>query len=200
MDSESYGNGLACRAATGSMMRTLGLLSVLIFLDCARSDSSAKREAASSTSSVARQINVAPNDSFISEYQIVAPDSSVGSWYLNDIPNADIFFVASHARHPSGSMVIWLDTAVRATEDHGIRWTHADSVSVSGLRHLEYLARFCSNPDGSSADHVVGLVAEGDTLSHVRLAWRFNAQAFRIEPLAADSISCRLSEVIDEVD
>ena len=182
------------------MMRNRALLFLMICLGCDRSASRTKQETASSTASVTRQINIAPNDSFISEYQIVAPDSSVGSWYLNDIPNADIFFVASHARHPSGSMVIWLDTAVRATEDHGIRWTHADSVWVTGLRHLEYLARVCTTPDGTSLEHVVGLVPETDTVTRARLAWRFNTETFRIDPVPADSISCRLKEVIDDVD
>lgn len=184
-------------------MRTRAVLLLVICLGCERSASTPKHEAASSTAAVvAPQVNVAPNDSFISEYQIVAPDSSVGSWYLDasDIPGADIFFVASHARRPSGSMVIWFDTATRATEERGVRWVHADSVSVAGLRHLEYLARYCNNSDGSGATRVVGLVTEADTTAHPRLAWRFNTQSFRIEQVPADSIRCVVQEVLDEVD
>jgi len=178
------------------------MLCLAICLGCKRSASPAKEQAASSTPTVARQISIAPNDSFISPYQIVAPDSSEGSWYLDagDLPGADIFFVASHARHPSGSMVIRLDTAVRATEERGVRWAHADSVEIQGLHHLEYLGRFCRTADGSTADRVIGLVPEGDTLSHARLAWRFNVQTFRIDQIPADSVSCMLREVVDDVD
>ena len=183
-------------------MRKRAFLFLLICLGCERSASTTNKETASSTATGVTQINVAPNDSFISEYQIVAPDSSVGSWYLyaSDIPGADIFFVGTHARHPAGSMVIWLDTAVRATEDHGVRWTHADSVVVQGLRHLEYLGRFCVESEGPPVNRVVGLITEGDTTARPRLAWRFNAQTYRIDSYPVDSIRCLLNEPVDDID
>jgi len=138
-------------------------------------------------------------DAAIPDFQIVAPDSSEGDWYLDteDLKASPEFFVGSHVRHPSGLMVIWLDTAIRATEDHPVGRARADSVVVLDLRHLEYLARFCAEPDGLTIPRVVGLVTEADTTARPRLAWRFNAQAYRIERYPVDSIRCMVKEPVE---
>ena len=176
---------------------------LLVCVACERSAPPAKESTASSTTPVAtQQVNVAPADATMYEYQIVAPDSAEGSWYLNngDLPGSPEFFVASHVRHPSGLMVIWFDTAVRATEENGMRRVHVDSVVVQGMQHLEYLARICSDTTGLTVGRVVGLTQEADTTAHPRLAWRFNVQNFRIEPFPTDSVRCMVNEPVDEVD
>jgi hypothetical protein len=142
-------------------------------------------------------------DAELPEFQIVAADSSEGDWYLDtsDLRSVSTeFFVGSHVRHPSGVMVIWFDTAVRATEDHPVGRAHADSVVVPDMRHLEYLARFCVEPNGLAEQRVVGLVTEADTTARPRLAWRFNAQTLRIDRYPIDSIRCMVNEPMDEVD
>lgn len=97
-------------------------------------------------------------------------------------------------------MVIWYDTAVRATEDHPVGHAHTDSVVVNGVQHLEYLGRFCFV--GQSPENgIVGLVQEGDTLFRPRLAWRFNKSSLRIEPFKSDSLWCRITDPLEgEVD
>ena len=142
-------------------------------------------------------------DAELSEFQIVAPDSSEGDWYLDTTDLQSVpteFFVGAHLRHPSGVMVIWFDTAVRATEDHPVGRAHADSVVVDGLRHQEYLGCFCVHNDGLLVDRVVGLVTDADTTARPRLAWRFNAQTFRIDRYPVDSVRCVVKEPMDEVD
>ena len=150
-------------------------------------------------------MRLATADEDFPEYEIPSPDSGQGGWYIDtDIPNAGAFFTGSHVRHPSGMMVIWLDTATRATEDRPVGRAHVDSVVVQGLRHLEYLARICINgSDASSAYGVVGVVQEADTTAVPRVAWRLNPKTLRIEPLSDDSrrtVRCMVNEPVDEVD
>lgn len=110
------------------------------------------------------------------------------------------FYIGSHVRHPSGSMVIWFDTAVRATEDHPVGHVHTDSVVVNGVQHLEYLGRFCLVGE-SPETGIVGLVRDADTAFRARLAWRFNTSSLRIEPFPPDSARCRTTDPLEgEVD
>ena len=194
------------------MNRIPAFVALLACLSCERSATPGTQTAASSTASMTEsstpvatpQISDALEEAVLPEFQIVAPDSSEGDWYLDtgDLPAVSPeFFVGSHVRHPSGVMVIWFDTAVRATEDHGVGRARADSVVVEGLQHLEYLARFCGEPDGAAATRVVGLVTgEADTTARPRLAWRFNPRTFRIERYPVESIRCMIKEPVDEVD
>jgi len=183
------------------MKRFSILLALTLGLGCEHS-APTKEAAASSTPVAAAPVHLAPADDFIPEYQIVAPDSAVGAWYLDvaDLPAAPEFFVASHVRHPSGVMVIWYDTATRATEDHGVGRVHADSVVVEGLLHGEYLGRICVDHDGATEMRVIGLVGEADTTAVPRRAWKFNAETFHIDQFPVDSIRCMVNEPIDDVD
>ena len=195
------------------MNRIAAFVALLACLSCERSASPATRTSASSTTTTTTeaagpvatpQTSDALQEAPLPEFQIVAPDSSEGDWYLDtgDLQSVSPeFFVGSHVRHPSGVMVIWFDTAVRATEDHPVGRARADGVVVEGLQHLEYLARFCAEPDGAGATRVVGLVTgEADTTARPRLAWRFNARTFHIERYPVDSIRCMVKEPVDEVD
>lgn len=180
-----------------------GFFAVLTCLGCERSATPATQAAASSTTTslVASATPVAPQQVVdalesapLPEFQIAYPDSSEGDWYLE--PESDSvspeFFVGSHVRHPSGVMVIWLDTAVRATDEHPVGRVHADSVVVDGLRHLEYLGRYCFDAEGFPEPRVVGLLPGPDTTARPRLAWRFNVQAFRIERYPINSLRCMM--------
>lgn len=198
-----------------TVKRIAACVALVACLCCERSANPATRTAASSTASsteasaqVAAPLATPPvsdalEDAALPEFQIVAADSSEGDWYLDtsDLQSKSTeFFVGSHVRHPSGLMVIWFDTAVRATEEHPVGRAHADSVVVGDMRHLEYLGRFCVHNDGLLVDRVVGLVTDADTTARPRLAWRFNAQTFRIDRYPVDSVRCIVNEPMDEVD
>ncbi|MFL5483256.1 MAG: hypothetical protein ACJ8AK_13835 [Gemmatimonadaceae bacterium] len=193
------------------MSRIGAVVALLACLCCERAATPVKQTAASSTASAAvssppvasQQNGDALEENALPEFRIVAPDSSEGDWYLEtgDLQSVSAeFLVGSHVRRPSGLMVIWFDTAVRATDDHGVGRARADSVVVEGMQHLEYLARFCVESNGLTVPRVVGLVTEADTTARPRLAWRFNAQTFRIERYPVDSVRCMVNEPVDEVD
>ena len=171
-------------------------------LACERAAPASKPVASSSTvSTTVDAVSYAPDDTILTGYEIAGTDSAFGAWGVSgsDI-SPEEFYIASHVRHPSGSMIIWFDTAVRATEEHPVGHAHVDSVVVNGVQHLEYLGRFCfigEDPDPA----VVGLVQEGDTIYHARLAWKFNTHTLRIERFPADSARCRVTDPLEgEVD
>lgn len=187
------------------MRRALGLL--LFCLACDRpAPASATRQATSSSTQSQSTSPPAPTyaleDTTTPPLEIASTDSAFGAWGIN-VPetSSDEFYIGSHVRHPSGLMVIWFDTAVRATEDHPVGHVHTDSVVVNGVRHLEYLGRFCF-ADGNPLPYtIVGLVPDGDALFRPRLAWRFNLKSLRIEPFPADSAKCRVTDPLEgEVD
>ncbi len=148
-------------------------------------------------------VTYALEDTTIPPYQIVAADSAFGGWGVNgpEMSPAE-FYIGSHVRHPSGLMVIWFDTAVRATEDHPVGHVHTDSVIVNGVQHLEYLGAFCFVGAEMMTDpSIVGLVPEADSVFRPRLAWRFNKKSLRIESVPADSLKCRVTDPLEgEVD
>ncbi len=131
----------------------------------------------------------------------MAPDSAEGFWYVDapDLPATGEFVTGWHVRHPSGRMVIWLDTAIKAADGHAAGRLHTDSVVVVGLHHLEYLARFCA-VNGASNGQIVGLVEKADTAARPRLAWRFDTRSFHIDPMPVDSVTCTMRKFVDEVD
>jgi hypothetical protein len=172
------------------------LLPLLCSVAC---EHSAKRQSTDSSAVIVTQPAAAPEafnagDGSFDAYEMPAPDSSWGTW------GADKFFSASHVRHPSGLLVMWLDTAVRATEDHPVGRAHADSVVVQGILPGEFLARYCMM-GGSTIVQAVGIIRDTtQTLTRPRLAWLFDNSTFHIKPLPTDSLTCMLHEPIDEGD
>ena len=125
-------------------------------------------------------------------FAIDNPDSSYGVW------DEDGFVSGNHVRHPSGEMIIWFDTAIRATEDHPVGHAHADSVVVTGLKHGEGLSRYCyigGNPQNS----VIGVVPD-TTAIEPRLAWSFDKNTFRIKPIPTDGLVCSLRDPLEGED
>jgi hypothetical protein len=184
------------------VMRSHVWLPLLLCLACERAAPPSNAAVSSSTVTTRTDIiNYAPEDSLLPAYEIAGPDSAFGAWGVSgsDISPGE-FYIASHVRHPSGSMVIWFDTAVRATEEHPVGHAHVDSVVVNGVRHLEYLGRFCVLGQDENPP-IVGLVYEGDSLYRARLAWKFNTETLRIERLPPDSARCRITDPLEgEVD
>ncbi len=173
--------------------RLPSLLTLLCLFACERS---AERQATDSTA-VVTQTAAIPSprpdkveDPIFSNFWDDAPDSSYGAWDRG-----------SHVRHPSGLLVMWLDTAIRATEDHPVERAHADSILVKGLQHGEGLGRFCM-VNGSTADRIVGVVRDTTTGTRPRLAWLFDSATFRIKATPTDSVTCFLHDPMEheEVD
>ena len=175
-------------------------LSILVLLICTLAcERTATRQAADS-SAVARTSSMpgAYTTTTTEEAPFLAvsvdgPDSSYGAW------GQGIFLSGDHVRHPSGLLIIWLDTAIRATEDHPVGRAHADSIVVTGLKPGEGLGRFCL-VNRSMADRIVGIVREDTVMTRPRLAWLFDNTTFRIKPTPTDSITCLLREPMEEVD
>ena len=107
----------------------------------------------------------------------------------------------NHVRHPSGLLILWLDTAIRATEDHPVGRAHADSIVIRGLQSGEGLGRFCM-VNGSTASRIVGLVRDTTIGTKPRLAWVFDDSTFRIKRTPTDSLTCFLHDPLEheEVD
>lgn len=129
-------------------------------------------------------------------FGIDSPDSSYGAW------DRDGFVSGDHVRHPSGLLIMWLDTAVRAADGRPPRRAHVDSIVVTGLDPSEGLAHFCNGKTGAGVNHVVGLVRDTAINHQPRLAWLFDDRAFRIKPTPTDSLICFLRDPMEheEVD
>ena len=173
---------------------------ILAFLSLVACERSSPRGVTDSTTTVAQTTTAAasvpPADPVFGPFERPAPDSSFGTWSLGSA-----FVSGSHVRHPSGLLTIWLDTAIRATEDHPVLRAHADSVVVPNLRRSEGLARICRRIPHTAADDVFGIVTDtSDALIRPRLAWRFDVDSFRIRPLPTDSLICMVREPMDEGD
>jgi len=183
------------------------LFPLLCFVACERSavrqttDSTAT---ASTTMAVATQSVPPPSplsdpskveDSVFDTFGIDSPDSSYGAWDRGGSVSGD------HVRHPSGLMILWLDTAVRATDGRPPRRAHADSIVITGLEPHEGLARFCG-VNGNPASRIVGLVRDTATNHQPRLAWLFDDRTFRIKSTPTDSLICFLRDPMEheEVD
>ena len=185
------------------------IAALLFCLGCDRKAPPAHEQTTASTTQMESQpastapLTYALEDTTYPPSAIVSTDSAFGAWGVDGSEmSPEVFYIGSHVRHPSGLMVIWFDTAVRATEDHPVGHAHTDSVVENGVQHLEYLGQFCYvGPERSPEPSVVGLVPAGDSLFRPRLAWRFNTKTLRIEPFPADSAKCRLTDPLEgEVD
>jgi hypothetical protein len=92
------------------------------------------------------------------KYENAATDSAWGSWPMDfsEAQNGGDLVIVSHVRHPSGLLVIRLDTAIRVAGQTAAGPMYADSVVVPGLEHGEYLGFYCALPDGSGGEYVAG--------------------------------------------
>jgi hypothetical protein len=184
------------------IFRLRALLPLLYVVACERSTA---KQTPDSTATVATQSVLPPpppsdpskvEDSVFDTFGIDSPDSSYGAW------NREEFVSGDHVRHPSGLMILWLDTAVRATDGRPARRAHADSIVITGLDPSEGLGHFCNGPNGAGANRVVGLVRDTATNHHPRLAWLFDDKTFRIKATPTDSLVCFLRDPMEheEVD
>ena len=180
------------------------LIALILCLACDRPASDARQVVASSTPpALTPAATYALEDTTYPPYAIISVDSAYGAWSVDGpAMGPSEFYIGSSVQHPSGSMVIWFDTAVRATENHPVGHAHTDSVVVNGVEHLRYLGQFCFVGAAMFSDPaIVGLVPEGDSVSRPQLAWRFNKQSLRIEKIPVDSLKCRMTDPLEgEVD
>jgi hypothetical protein len=178
------------------ILRLPSLLTLLCLFACERSSArKATGSAAVSTQSAALPSPPRVEDTVFTNFAIDSPDSSYGPWDQNG------FLRGNHVRHPSGMLILWLDTAIRATEDHPVGRAHADSIVIRGLRPGEGLSRFCM-VNGATANRIVGLVRDTTIGIHPRLAWLFDDSIFRIKATPTDSLTCFLHDPMEheEVD
>ena len=174
------------------------LIPILLALACEQ-HSQPPKQTVHTDSSTSRQTTpgyTPPRDPLEPRYVVAAPDSSFGSWGFGSWGVAGSFYSANHVRHPSGLLIMWLDTAIRASEDRPVGRAHADSVVVRGVRHEEWLGRYCLI-NGAAAEMVAGLVPDTTARVRPRLAWRFDTD-FRIKPVPTDSVKCMLNAPVEE--
>jgi len=142
------------------------LFPLLCFVACERSavrqttdsTATASTTVAAATQNVQTPPPISSNveDSVFDTFGIDSPDSSYGAW------DRDGFVSGDHVRHPSGLMILWLDTAVRATDGRPARRAHADSIVITGLDPSEGLGHFCNGPNGA------GPIASSDWFATLR--------------------------------
>ena len=174
------------------------LISLMVAVACeraapARVDSSTVTQ----TSSAVVQAGVDSSDELP---DIEAPDSSVKGWKITAPGEAQStsFFRGGYVRHPSGLFTLWVDTAIRATEDQPVRRLHADSVVVRDLRHGERVTRICTI-DNRVIDDVVAVLPDTEP-ARPRLAWVVGPGKLRISRFPTDSLLCRTYWPDEEVD
>jgi hypothetical protein len=130
------------------------------------------------------------------------PDSNDRMWTFPDMNNGNERFTGMHVRHPSGLMVIWFDTATRATEDTPAGTTHVDSVVVSGLKHGEYLTFYC-NADGRHEtwkSQIVGILRDTTNYLRPRMAWILDTVSYKIRAIPTDKVLCSAADLFGEGD
>jgi hypothetical protein len=118
-------------------------------------------------------------------------DSNTFSWSFAPA------YTGRHVRHPSGLLVLWFDTATRATEDKSAGTVHVDSLVVSGIRHGEFLSFHC-NADGKRetwVTPVVGIMHDTGTYARPRLAWMLDTASSRIRAIPTDPVLCSASDM-----
>jgi len=167
------------------------LLAILFVAACDRTARTSDRALAVASSSprgvVSKPDSNEADDSMVRD----PPDSSTSSWSVAPAHNYldDSRFTGRHVRHPSGLLVLWFDTATRATEDMPAGTVHVDSVVVSGIRHGEFLTHYC-NTGGREETQLVGIVRDSSTYTRPRLAWRLDTASDKIRAIVPDSVLC----------
>ena len=174
--------------------RLPSLLTLVCLFGCERS---AARQTTDSVSTVVTQNAQPPSPPSVEDSAFDnsgdSPDSSYGKW------DQEGFVSGNHVRHPSGLLVLWLDTAIRATEDHPIGRAHAVSIAVRGLQSGEGLTRYCA-VSGNPTNRIVGIVRDTTVGIHPRLAWLFDDSTFRIKATPTDSLICFLRDPMEGED
>jgi hypothetical protein len=170
-------------------------LPVFLSLVCCLACENKASTASTDTTKAASRATISPEAAVADSgygFAIDTPDSSYGIWEV------DAFVSGNHIRHPSGELIIWFDTAIRATEGHPVGRAHADSVVVTGLKRGEGLSRYCF-VEGNPQSSVVGIVP--DTIAtEPRLAWTFDKATFRIKTIPTDSLRCALRDPLEGED
>jgi hypothetical protein len=167
------------------------LLAILVVAACDRTARSSDSAQAVASSSPAGVVSKPDSDEVDDAMLGDPPDSNTYSWsfapahdYLDDSR-----FTGRHVRHPSGLLVLWFDTATRATEDTPATTVHVDSLVVSGIQHGEFLTYYC-NTRGRWETQIVGIVRDSTTYTRPRLAWRLDTASNRIKSFPTDSVLC----------
>ena len=177
--------------------RLPSLLALLCLFACERSAAHQTTDSASTVVTENSQPSSPPKveDSAFNDFGGDSPDSSYGTWDQGG------FVSGNHVRHPSGLLVLWLDTAIRATEDRPVGRAHADSIVIRGLQPGEGLTRYCA-VEGNPTNHIVGIVRDTTMGIPPRLAWLFDDSTFRIKATPTDSLICFLRDPMEgeEVD
>jgi hypothetical protein len=124
------------------------------------------------------------------------PDSNTYSWSFAPAHDylGDSRFTGRHVRHPSGLLVLWFDTATRATEDTPASTVHVDSLVVPGVQHGEFLTYYC-NTRGRRETQIVGIIRDSTRYTRPRLAWLFDTASNRIRAIAPDSVLCTPADI-----
>jgi hypothetical protein len=124
------------------------------------------------------------------------PDSNTSSWSFAPAHDylGDSRFTGRHVRHPSGLLVLWFDTATRATEDTPASTVHVDSLVVSGIQHGEFLTYFC-NTRGRHETQIVGIIRDSSRYTRPRLAWLLDTASNKIRALVPDSVLCTPGDI-----
>jgi hypothetical protein len=145
-------------------------------------------------------VSLPPDTSDTSSFELRPEpvDSNAFSWIIpsaGDVGRSR--FTGDHVRHPSGLTILWLDTAIRATEDKPAGTVHVDSIVVSGILHGEFLTPHC-NADGkreSWVTQIVGIVHDSSTYTRPRLAWMLDTGSNRIRAIPTDPVLCSASDM-----
>lgn len=171
------------------MNRILIPIAILICLACQRSASVSSRTDRTASSSLASQQDTSDTSAFVFPPDPV--DSNAFSWSFAPAHDylGDSRFAGEQARHPSGLLVLWFDTATRATEDTPAGRVHVDTLVVWGLKHGEFASPHC-NTRGRWESRIVGVVHDSSSYTRPRLAWLFDTDSNKIRAIATDSILC----------
>jgi hypothetical protein len=118
-------------------------------------------------------------------------DSNAFSWSFAPAHDylGDSRFTGEQVRHPSGLLLLWFDTATRATEDKPTGRVHVDTLAVWGLKHGEFATPHC-NTGGRWESQIVGVVHDSTGYSRPRLAWLLDTASNKIRAIATDSLLC----------
>ena len=116
------------------------------------------------------------------------PDSSTVDWHISS--GHDPRFGGRNVRHPSGLLVIYMDSATRATEDAPKGRANVDSVVVTGLLQGELVAPFCKDAGGIGRVQVVGVVRDSSRYVQPRLAWMLDTMERRIISVPPGAYVC----------
>lgn len=128
------------------------------------------------------------------------PDLNNYSWRFPTMNHGNERFTGQHLRDPSGMLVLWFDTATRATEDTPAGTTHVDSLVVSGLQPGEFLSYYC-NADGRQETwitEIVGILRDTVNYARPRMAWMLDTSSYRIKAIPTDQVLCSVADLFPE--